>query len=171
MPTFSLPLGFQAYEELTMLKAKGQGNSSAHEAGYDAMMTGQVLLKMLTESKKLDFGGSRQPRGSQKEKDSSKSKKKICNPPLKEPIVSSDDTIVRVNKSSSGLFDEAGRTFGNYIHLHRSLYLLDVQTVDQEKEKIYEGGVSDVFTATNGVVLITYKTEELLHTIFWNHRF
>ena len=147
MPTFSLPLGFQAYEEITMMKAKGQGNSSAHEAGYDAMMTGQVLLKLLTEAKVLDFS----------DRPSNKQQPIATTAPSSAPLPQQ-----RENKSSSAMFDSAAAAFGNYIHLHRSLYLLDVQTIDEAKELVFEGGVSDVFTATNGVVLITYKKERIL---------
>ncbi|CAG9574198.1 conserved hypothetical protein [Leishmania major strain Friedlin] len=45
--TVELPLGFEEYDPVTLL---GRGNSdAAHEAGYDALMTGTVLLNLLGE--------------------------------------------------------------------------------------------------------------------------
>ena len=51
----TLPLGFQNYEQETLLRAKQGGvPSAAHEAGYDALMTGIVWLNLLAEAKVLD---------------------------------------------------------------------------------------------------------------------
>lgn len=44
-----LPLGFQGYHEKTLVKLGSRG--VAHEAGYDALMTGTVLLNLLEEAK------------------------------------------------------------------------------------------------------------------------
>lgn len=46
----SLPLGFQSYDPQTLLRGCSGGRSSpAHEAGYDALMTGTLLLNLLAE--------------------------------------------------------------------------------------------------------------------------
>lgn len=49
----TLPLGFHAYAPQTLLKSKGKGSASAataaHEAGYDALMTGVVFLNLVRE--------------------------------------------------------------------------------------------------------------------------
>ncbi|KAG5504376.1 hypothetical protein JKF63_04827 [Porcisia hertigi] len=46
--TVELPLGFEGYDPVTLL---GRGSSNAaHEAGYDALMTGTVLLNLLGEA-------------------------------------------------------------------------------------------------------------------------
>lgn len=43
----TLPLGFQAYSPMSL--AGGGGGKVAHEAGYDALMTGTLLLNLLAE--------------------------------------------------------------------------------------------------------------------------
>ncbi|CCW65365.1 unnamed protein product [Phytomonas sp. EM1] len=51
----SLPLGFQSYDPLTFLTLSRRSSSGgtaagpAHEAGYDALMTGTLLLNLLAE--------------------------------------------------------------------------------------------------------------------------
>jgi poly(A)-specific ribonuclease len=48
-----LPLGFEGYDPMTLLgtsTAGGVGSNPAHEAGYDALMTGTVLLNLLGEA-------------------------------------------------------------------------------------------------------------------------
>ncbi|KPA84035.1 putative mitochondrial Poly(A)-specific ribonuclease PARN [Leptomonas pyrrhocoris] len=48
-----LPLGFEGYDPMTLLgtsTAGGSGSDPAHEAGYDALMTGTVLLNLLAEA-------------------------------------------------------------------------------------------------------------------------
>lgn len=46
----TLPLGFGAYDSRTLQKA-ARGSNPAHEAGYDALMTGTVFLNLLAERK------------------------------------------------------------------------------------------------------------------------
>ncbi|CAM36572.1 conserved hypothetical protein [Leishmania braziliensis MHOM/BR/75/M2904] len=46
--TVELPLGFEGYDPVTLL-GRG-GSNAAHEAGYDALMTGTVLLNLLGEA-------------------------------------------------------------------------------------------------------------------------
>lgn len=55
--TVELPLGFEAYDPVTLLGRRGGGSGAgsgdggvAHEAGYDALMTGTVLLNLLGEA-------------------------------------------------------------------------------------------------------------------------
>lgn len=50
--TVELPLGFEGYSPMTLLGAStaGGGSDPAHEAGYDALMTGTVLLNLLGEA-------------------------------------------------------------------------------------------------------------------------
>nr|CCD13380.1 unnamed protein product [Trypanosoma congolense IL3000] len=50
----SLPLGFEAYDPLTIAGGGGGGNSPTHEAGYDALLTGVLLLNLLAEVGVLD---------------------------------------------------------------------------------------------------------------------
>lgn len=48
-----LPLGFEGYDAMTLLgtsMAGGNASDPAHEAGYDALMTGTVLLNLLAEA-------------------------------------------------------------------------------------------------------------------------
>ncbi|KAG5504754.1 hypothetical protein GH5_05381 [Leishmania sp. Ghana 2012 LV757] len=47
--TVELPLGFEGYDPVTLL-GRGGGGDVAHEAGYDALMTGTVLLHLLAEA-------------------------------------------------------------------------------------------------------------------------
>lgn len=55
-----LPLGFQGYHEKTLIKLGNRG--PAHEAGYDALMTGTVLLNLMEEAK-LDMEGAKRAFG------------------------------------------------------------------------------------------------------------
>jgi poly(A)-specific ribonuclease len=55
-----LPLGFQGYHEKTLVKLGSRG--AAHEAGYDALMTGTVLLNLLEEAK-LDMESAKREVG------------------------------------------------------------------------------------------------------------
>ncbi|KPI88353.1 putative Poly(A)-specific ribonuclease PARN [Leptomonas seymouri] len=51
--TVELPLGFEGYDPMTLLgtsTAGGSASDPAHEAGYDALMTGTVLLNLLAEA-------------------------------------------------------------------------------------------------------------------------
>ncbi|KAG5478657.1 hypothetical protein LSCM1_06061 [Leishmania martiniquensis] len=48
--TVELPLGFEGYDPVTLLGRSGGGGDVAHEAGYDALMTGTVLLHLLAEA-------------------------------------------------------------------------------------------------------------------------
>eukprot|EP00758_Cryptobia_borreli_P001705 Tbor_TRINITY_DN2463_c0_g1::TRINITY_DN2463_c0_g1_i1::g.2621::m.2621/K01148/PARN, PNLDC1; poly(A)-specific ribonuclease len=126
-PSFILPLGFGNYAEETILKSKASGTqSAAHEAGYDAYMTGVVLLKLLAEANLL------QPS----------------------------------EKGVGSFLTKATKELGNVVHLHRSLYLLDIMQRDEKLQEMYEGGANDKYIPKDtGVVSLKYLVQMAVYEV------